>query len=400
LSLWTSKDKSERACAERRKKAQQLRAVLTKLGVTFIKLGQFLSVRRDILPLEFVEELSLLQDKVPPFAFVEVRTTVEHELEAKLNEIFCSFESEPMASASIGQVHKATLKNGQAVAVKVQRANLAQVINQDLAFLRSLFRAAKAINIKGDWDSWFSLIDEFGQCLLAEIDYLQEGRNADHLRQVLRNFPAIIIPRIFWRYTTRRVITEELCEGVKIDKISLLKDIDLKRLAKQIVDAYLEQMMVHGYFHADPHAGNLAVTNEGKLIIYDFGMVSHLSEGQQQGMIKLIHGVIDNNISGFIEALEQMGIIRAISRQDKEYLLTIIEPIWVYCHTASTEEIDLLHLEKEINVLLRNRYFQLPANLAYLIRMIVALEAIVRTLNPNFNFIRAASPYFRALLVS
>ncbi len=380
------------------KMACELRVALTELGVTFIKLGQFLSVRRDILPLELAQELSLLQDQVPSFSFEEVQTIVEKELAAPLSHVFQFFESYPMASASIGQVHRAILKNGRAVAVKVQRTNLARTVHEDLVYMRFLIGLAKVLRLKGDWQGWFALVDEFERSIFIEMDYLQEGRNADKLRQILRNFPAIVIPRVVWRYSTKHVLTEQLCEGTRIDKISSFADIDTKRLAKQMVEAYLEQIVVHGYFHADPHAGNLAVSETGQLIIYDFGMMGYITDSQREGMLRLVLSIMDNNLSRFIESFTEIGIIRPISQADRDRLEKVIEPVWTQFRRYPISDIDLSIIEKEIDLLLAHQYFRLPANLAYLIRMVVSLDAIVHALNPDFNFARVASPYFKRII--
>ncbi len=184
--------------------AARIRKSLIALGATFIKLGQFLSMRPDILPPELTEELSLLQDQVPPFAFAQVKAIAERELGKNLTEVFDSFDPEPIASASIGQVHKATLKNGLAVAVKVQRPGLAKIIYEDLGFMRLIARLGKALHWQGDWQGWLELTDEFEHSLFAEMDYIQEGRHADRLRKILRSMPVIIIPRIIWAQTTKK----------------------------------------------------------------------------------------------------------------------------------------------------------------------------------------------------
>ena len=294
----------------------------------------------------------------------------------------------------LGKVHKAVLKNGKAIAIKVQRNNLDFIVKQDLALLYFLIRLIKFLRPDTDWQNWNHLIDEFGNTLFAEMDYLQEGRNADRLRATLRYFPAVIIPRVFWLYTTKRIITEELCLGTKIDKLSLLTNVDLKRLAQNIVKAYLAQIIDDSYFHADPHAGNLAVNTYGQLIIYDFGMMGYITDKQKQGLNELIFSIAKNDISLFLDCLSHLGFIDAHRRTDKN-LQKVIEKIWTNFHLPSKKEIDLVQLEKEVDLLLLKRYFRLPANLAYLIRMAVALEAIVYRLDPELNFLKMAKPYFK-----
>ncbi len=391
--------KDGNAFAIRRKEmASQLKEAFARLGVTFIKLGQFLSLRSDLLPLELVQELSLLQDRVPPFSQEQARTIIEAELGLSIGSVFQYFENQPLASASIGQVHKAILKDGQAVAIKIQRADLQNIISQDLAIMRFFINTMKTLHFKGDWLGWLAIVDEFGKGLAREMDYLQEGQNADRLRRVLRSFPAIVIPRVFWRYTTKHIITEELCEGIKIDNVASLQNFDLKRLCRNLVEAYLEQIAVYGYFHADPHAGNLAVGHRGELIIYDFGMMGFLTDLQRQGMINLVFSVIENRISRFIDALGQIGIIRLRESHDREKIESMILPLWKHLRSSSAEDFDLSSIEKDMQQL--SQHLQLPVNIVCLIRMVVSLEAIVRMLSPDFNFVRVATPYFKRLAFS
>jgi predicted unusual protein kinase regulating ubiquinone biosynthesis (AarF/ABC1/UbiB family) len=226
---------------------------------------------------------------------------------------------------------------------------------------------------------------------------LQEGRNADRLRNILRSFPMIVIPRVLWRYTTKFVITEEFCPGIKIDKLALQKDTDLKRLAKYLVEAYLVQILEYGYFHADPHAGNLAISSSGGLIIYDFGMMGCITDKQRIGLVKLMSSIAENNMSVFVDSLVDLGFVSTKAIADKNYLQELIEPLWVRYHSHIEQEIELSQLEREIDIFLLSKYIKLPANLAYLIRMIVALEANVRILDPNLNFFRVAEPYFKKI---
>ena len=394
--MWQSKRNNVAKVIKRQEMAFRLREALCRLGVTFIKLGQFLSLRSDILPVDLVQELSLLQDRVPPFCIEVVRAIIEEELRCPLGELFQYFENQPVASASIGQVHKAILRDGRTVAVKIRRKNLQQVIDQDLAFMRFAIKLGKVFYARGNWQSWAAIVDEFDRGISVEMDYLQEGRNADRLRQVLRLFPAIVVPRVVWRYTTKAVIVEEFCQGIKIDQVLLLQNFDRKRLCGNLVEAYLEQVIVHGFFHADPHAGNLAVAPTGQLIIYDFGMTGYLTDCQRLGVTNLVASVVKNNISGFVDALEQIGFVRLMSKVDREYLEEIILPVWRQCRLTPSADVDLSGFEKEM--LLLSQYFCLPANIVSLIRMAVALEAIVRKLSPDFNFAQAAAPYFRKFI--
>jgi len=385
------------ASADLSKKAKWLTLTLVKLGATFIKLGQFLSVRRDLLPIELAEELSLLQDRVPSFAFAQVQQTIEVELGIAPETIFATFEHEPIASASIGQVHKATLADGRTVAVKVQRPNLAALMYQDLGYMRWFAKIALALRLKGNWQEWLELSDHFGRTLFAEIDYIAEGRNADRLRYALRDRSQILIPRIIWKYTSRKVLTLEFLAGTKIDKVSQLTsmNLDLNGLARELVACYMEQVLKHGFFQADPHAGNLAVSDDSKLIIYDFGMVSEISEEERQAIWGCIDSVIRHDLSSLVDYLMKLGVVKDTAQ--KELLERALLPLIDYWRGASISNLDFSHLEQDIDQIARQRWLRLPPTLAYLLRTGASLEGIARTLKPDFNFIEAAKPGIRKL---
>ncbi|MGH9552771.1 MAG: ABC1 kinase family protein, partial [Terriglobales bacterium] len=243
----------------RKSSAQRLRQALVDLGPTFIKLGQFLSVRRDCLSPEMADELALLQDKVPPFSIELVRKTITSELGAPPEELFERFDTQPIASASIGQVHKAILKDGRPVVMKIQRPDLGHRFYQDLGCMRKLAHWGLLLKPEGQWQSWLELSDEFGRNLFQEINYLQEGRNADRIRTMLKNHPDIQIPRVYWKYTGRRVLTLEYLPGTKVDRVKELEaqGINRSKIGNQLVTVYLEMVLMHGFFHADPHAGNI-----------------------------------------------------------------------------------------------------------------------------------------------
>lgn len=383
-----------------RDKARWLTTNLVELGATFIKLGQFLSVRRDLLPVELAEELSLLQDRVPPFPQELVRQTVRYELGGLPEEVFATFDPEPLASASIGQVHEATLKDGSLVAVKVQRPNLSTLLYQDLGYMRWFAKMALALRLKGDWQGWLELSDEFGRTLFTEIDYIKEGRNADRLRHALRDRRGILIPRVLWKYTGRRVLTLEFLAGTKIDNISELEamNLDLNQLGKDLIDCYMEQVMIHGFFHADPHAGNLAVTDKGKIVIYDFGMMGEISQSQRDTIWGCIGAVVNKDVAELIRYLVKLGVVR--NSADVRPISRTLQPFIDYYSGRSILDLDFSHLEKDIDQIAMSRAIRLPPTLAYLIRTGVTLEGIARTLKSDFSFVDAAKPSLKRWLAS
>jgi len=265
--LIQSRNKSQ--ADQKRARARHIKEALLDLGATFIKLGQFLSVRKDIISEELAEELVSLQDRVPPFDYEILRGIIQRELGELPEVLFTDFETTPIASASIGQVHRARLKDGTPVVVKVQRPDLSEVFYQDLGYMRFIARIGPIIRPNSDWAMWQALSDEFGRTLFEEIDYIKEGRNADRIRLILKENQALRIPRVYWKHTGRRVLTLEYLPGTKIDKYAELaaQGIDPVAIGNNLVAGYMEQVLNHGFFHADPHPGNLAVGPDGRIVI-------------------------------------------------------------------------------------------------------------------------------------
>lgn len=392
--------------AEESESRQKLRAVRLKetcirLGETYIKLGQFLSVRRDALPVEIADELSLLQDQVPPFDFETVRSTIKRDLGASPDELFHHFDEQPIASASIGQVHRARLKDGTEVAVKVQRPQLRQRFYQDLGYMRLMTRLGSLLfKTNADWDGWLELSDEFGRNLFCEVNYIQEGRNADRLRRVLRDYPDIRVPKVFWKYTGRRVLTLEYLPGTKIDRVKELleRNVNLPRLGKQLVNCYLEQVLMHGFFHADPHAGNLAVDEEGRLVIYDFGMVGEISDEQRHAITGCISAVTQKDTEDLIANLRKLGILK--EGANSVPIERAVKPFIDYYAGREVKDLDFTDLENDIDQIALDRSLCLPPSLAYLLRAGSTIEGIARTLQPNFSFVEAAKPALKKWIMN
>ncbi|HEY9683148.1 MAG TPA: AarF/UbiB family protein [Oculatellaceae cyanobacterium] len=393
-------DKKVPASVRKRALAIRFREALVELGPTFIKLGQFLSVRRDLLEAEVADELATLQDKVPPFSADQAIKTIAQELGQEPDKLFLEFDNTPIASASIGQVHRARLHDGREVVVKVQRPDLASKFYQDLGYMRALIRWGRRLKPDGDWDGWLALSDEFGRSLFSEIDYLQEGKNADRMRINLRDSGFIRIPRVIWKYTGRHVLAFEYCPGIKIDRISELKErgFDLIEIGNQLVYAYLEQVLIHGYFHADPHAGNLAIDDEGRIIMYDFGMVGEISEAQRLAIAGCVTSVIDKQGEDVAQYLVELGVLKA--EANKAPVVRTLTPFIDYYSGRSVKDLDFSHLERDIDQIALERALKLPANLAYLLRAGSSVEGIARTLQPEFSFVEAAKPFIQRWLLS
>jgi predicted unusual protein kinase regulating ubiquinone biosynthesis (AarF/ABC1/UbiB family) len=400
-----------------RAKAVAVRQLLFDLGPTFIKLGQFLSVRGDVLPEEFAEELSLLQDRVPPFALDQVRETIRLDLGANPEVVFAEFDTQPIASASIGQVHRVRLKEGGWAVVKVQRPNLPHSFYRDLGLMRLMARwwiilfqigdqlgirpAAQAASSQPtqltrhrplDVQAWIELSDEFGHTLFSEIDYLKEGRNADRLRRAVRSKTYIRVPRVHWRHTGKHVLTLEYIPGIKISQVQELKErgFDLEQVGNMLVNCYLEQFVLTGFFHADPHAGNLAIDDYGRLIIYDFGMMGEISEQHRRALLQCVMAVVRRDADNVTRALMELGIVSKTA--PAEAVSRAIGPFIDYYAGRDIMQLDFHHLEGDIDKVVADRSFRLPANLAYLLRAGSSLEGIARTLKPDFSFVEAVRP--------
>jgi len=375
---------------QRQLKAQRIRKLLLDLGPSFIKLGQFLSARTDLLPPELISELSKLQDQVPPFDYELVKTIVATELGGHPEEIFAYFEPQPIASASIGQVHRARLLDGAEVVVKVQRPDLSDIFIRDLGYLRLWARCRQSSN-----QSWLNICDEMARIVWAEMDYLQEGRNADHLRQVLRLDARIKIPKVHWRYSRRRVLVLEYLPGIKIDQIDRLKEqgINLKNLSRLLVECYMQQVLSADCFHADTHAGNLAVDKSGHLLIYDFGVLAQISAAQRRALQAGLTAVQDGDAHKLADCLTTLQLVAETS--PRQPLIRLLEPLLAYLQGQTTTQLDLDDLQESFDQLTQKQTFKLPAELTGLLRTLTCLDGILRNLDPNFSLVKTAAPLLR-----
>ncbi|XP_076898843.1 protein ACTIVITY OF BC1 COMPLEX KINASE 8, chloroplastic-like [Bidens hawaiensis] len=306
---------TEQKKIQRRKTlAKWLKESILRLGPTFIKIGQQFSTRVDILAQEYVDQLSELQDQVPPFPSETAVSIVEEELGAPVSEIFDYFDFEPIAAASLGQVHRARLK-GQELVVKVQRPGLKDLFDIDLKNLRVIAENLQKFDPKSDGAKrdWVAIYDECANVLYQEIDYTKEAANAELVASNFKDLNYVKVPNIYWEYTTPQVLTMEYVPGIKINRIQALDQlgVDRKKLGRYAVESYLEQILSHGFFHADPHPGNIAVddVNGGRLIFYDFGMMGSISPNIREGLLEVFYGVYEKDPNKVIQAMVQMGVL-------------------------------------------------------------------------------------------
>ncbi len=385
--------------ATRRKvQAIWIRNTFLDLGPTFIKVGQLFSTRADIFPSEYVEELSKLQDRVPAFSYEQVETIIEEELGKKVPQLFHSFEPIPLAAASLGQVHKAVLHSGECVVVKVQRPGLKKLFEIDLKILKGIASYFQNHPKWGRGRDWMGIYEECCRILWEEIDYLNEGRNADTFRRNFRAYNWVKVPRVYWRYATSRVITLEYMPGIKVSQYEALEaaGVDRKAIARYGAQAYLHQLLNNGFFHADPHPGNLAVSPDGALIFYDFGMMGRIKSNVREGLMDTLFGIAQKDGDRVVQSLIDLGAITPVDdmgpvRRSVQYMLDnfMDKPF---------ENQSVAAISEDLYEIAYNQPFRFPATFTFVMRAFSTLEGVGKGLDPEFNFMEVAQPYAMQLM--
>ena len=364
---------------------EALASDLEKLGPTFVKLGQVLSTRPDLLPPAYLEALTRLQDNVEPFALADVQRIVEEELGARLSKAFSSFEEKPIAAASLGQVHRAALRDGRMVAVKVQRPDIEKTVVTDLEvvdeiaqFLTNRTGAAKNYDLIG-------MVDEFRRALEAEMDYLQEANNLRLLGKNLEEFKVIVVPQPVEGYTSKRVLTMDYVSGTKVTKISPVVALELERdvLADLLVRAYLKQIVIDGVFHADPHPGNVFVTDDGFLALIDLGMVGRISPQMQDRLLKLLLAISEGRGEEAADVAVTLGeklpdFNEATFKRDISTLVGRIGH-------QSIADFQIGRVFLELSALINNNAMRAPADLTLLGKTLLHLDEVARALDPTLD---------------
>jgi predicted unusual protein kinase regulating ubiquinone biosynthesis (AarF/ABC1/UbiB family) len=387
----------ERAQSQRRRQhARWLCHRLLVLGPTFIKVGQQISSRVDLVRKEIIDELAKLQDQVPPFNVDVARAIIETELGAPPETLFATFNNQHLAAASLGQVHRATLFDGTEVIVKIQRPDLLQTFELDLAIMRKLARYAERLLEFGQNRDWVGLVDEFGRTLFSEVDYIQEGRNADTFRKQFLNSPLrqrVFFPSIIWPMTGKRVITMDYAPGMKVNDVVALnrKGLDLPDLAQTIIKIFFEQILVHGFYHADPHPGNIAIRDDGTVIIYDFGMVGVIPEKSRKTVVDTFLNIVAKRPDALLTNILDLDMVS--SNADLEVMRELL--VWVLDHYYDVPH-DQLNFEKITDDLAEVMYehpFKLPPNITFMIRALITLEGVATTLHPQIKLMTSAVDY-------
>ncbi|MCX9085132.1 MAG: AarF/ABC1/UbiB kinase family protein [Candidatus Methanoperedens sp.] len=380
--------------------AQRLRLALEELGPTFIKFGQILSTRHDLIPREYINEFEKLQDNVQPFEFPKARKVIEKELGGKrIEDIFLKFNPEQIASASIGQVYLATLLTGEEVAVKVMRPGIEDIIETDLSILMSMARFAQKHIKESKFFNPVGFVDEFSRIIRLEIDYTHEAQNADKFFLNFKDSDTVIIPGMFWKYTTKHVLCQEFLEGIKITDIEKIKarGLDLRKISVDLSYAYLKMIFEDSFYHADPHPGNILVSPEGKIIFLDFGMAGHIDPLLRENLANLIISIQLNDIDVLIEALTELGLISDIGSESP--LLKIkLEELLVKYYDLSSKFIDpAAFLQDLVNIFAGTRG-RVPTNIMLLSKTLIIREEISRKLDPEHNFGELTETYVKKML--
>ena len=366
--------------------AEQLATDLERLGPTFIKLGQLMSTRADLLPAPYIAALSRLQDDVEPIPFAEVEAIVQTELGVRISKAFQIFENEPLASASLGQVHKAVLRNGRSVAVKVQRPRIRERVLDDLDALRELAEFADAHTTLGRRYGFAQMLEEFRKSMMRELDYHVEARNLETLRANLQEYPRIHVPAPVADYSTARVLTMDFIGGRKLTTLGPLAQLEVegRELADQLIGAYLKQILVDGFFHADPHPGNVFLTDRGDIGMIDLGMVGRVPAHMQEQLLKLLLAIGDGRGEDAAKALQGLAQRTEEDLDETEFRRAVGE-IVAENHGAALAEIRAGTIVLQLSKVAADNGLRTPPELAMLGRALIALDEVARTLDPSYD---------------
>ena len=396
--LFETREKGARPEKGGKSVGERIRLVLQELGPTFVKLGQIASTRPDVIPEEIIRELEKLQDRVPPFSFPEVREIVEAELGEELEAIFPEFEAAPLAAASIGQVHRARLWSGDKVAVKIRRPKIAGVIETDLAILQDLAMLAER---RLSWAARYrvrDIVEELSRSLREELDYTMEGRNAEKILNQCKEDRQVHVPKVFWDYTTRKVLTMEYVDGVKLNDLDSLKQhgYEPKRLAERLVTTMLRQIFNAGFFHGDPHPGNVLVLPGEVIALIDFGMVGRLTPEMKFHFSSMVIALMRQSTDGVIKSALRMGLVS--DDVNLAQLRRDVEQLREKYYGVPFGQISLGEAVNDIFRVAFRHSIRIPPDLTLLGKTLLTLEGVVETLDPSLRILDIAEPFGRQLL--
>ncbi len=379
-------------------RAKEFTELLVQLGPAFIKAGQALSTRPDIIPPKVLDELSQLQDQLPGFDCELAMACIEEDLGQPIKNIFLELDKEPISAASLGQVHKGVLKNGKKVAVKVQRPGLREQITLDLYIVRNIAIWLNK-NIKLIRSDLVALIDELGKRIFEEMDYQNEAKNAERFRKLHKHNPQIAVPIIYKEATSKRVLTMEWIEGVKLTNLEAVKQlgIDPDKMVETGVNCSLQQLLEHGFFHADPHPGNLLALSDGRLCYLDFGMMSEITRESRTGLIQAVVHLVNRNFKKLSKDFVQLGFLS--EDIDLEPIIPAFEKVFNSTLEIGVNKMDFKSVTDDLSGVMYKLPFRVPPYYALIIRSLITLEGIALNVDPDFKILGTAYPYFAKRLM-
>ena len=379
-------------------RGRRLREMLDELGPTFVKFGQLLSTRPDVMPPDIVAELRSLQDDVTPIAFSEVRRVVEEEIGLTIEQAFVTFDEVPLAAASIGQVHRARLPTGDDVVVKVQRPEAPRQVESDLQLMRSAAKVVRERVRALDFIDAEALVDEFARAIRQELDYNHEARNAETFRRNFGGSTEVAVPKVIWRYSTSRVLTLEYLAGIQFADIDLdtRSPEERRELAYRMTDAWMTMIFRHGFFHGDPHPANILLLDDGRIGLVDFGLAGRLTDEDMTRLTRLFIDAATENVDALPRRLAELGLRYPKEREDE--LKEAIEDLFYRYYGSSVSDIDPIEVIREGLELIYSMNLRLPSRFVTLDKAIATLGAVGVELYPAFNVFEVAKPYARQLI--
>ena len=380
------------------KQAVWLKTNLIELGPTFIKIGQSLGTRADLLPLPFVKALGELQDNVPKFSNEIAFARIEKELGRKINQVYAEFDVEPIAAASLGQVYRAKLFTGEEVAVKVQRPNLTATIKGDIEILRKVTKFAERFPSLNENADWAGMLREFDETIHEEMDYSAEGKNAERFDANFKEWTNIHVPKIYWNATTEKVLTMEFIHGTKVTSLEELnaRNVSPEKVNRLLIRTYLKQLLEDGFFHADPHPGNLLVMPDGRLAFFDFGMVGRISSQLQAKMIDAFLHVVAKDAPGIAQDLIDLDFLKPGADETK--IREVVIKMFALHLDLKLKDVKFKELTYDLADVMYDYPFRLPSNFTYIMRALMTLEGIGIITDPEFNFFETAKPYAKEFM--
>jgi ubiquinone biosynthesis protein len=379
--------------------AERLRLAFEELGPTFIKLAQILSSRPDVLPPDFITELSKLQDSVAPFPFADAKTLIESQFGCPVADLFESIEEAPVAAASLAQVHRARTASGDEVAVKVQRVDVETIIETDIRILYDLAGLAERHLSESRYFEPVRLVDEFARTIRRELDFVREGRNIDRFRNYFADTPTVYIPKVYWDLTAPKVLTTEYIKGIKISELEQLEaaGLDRKAIATNGANLILKELFELHFFHADPHPGNLFVLQNNVIAPVDFGMTGAIDEEIAQQMGGLFIAVLEKDVDALVGLLCSMGV--ADELEDRNSFKLDLRDLLERYYGVPLQHLDIGTIIEELMSVIRRYRLRLPPNFAMMAKALLVSEGVGRMLYPEFHIIETARPYARRLLL-